>query len=289
MVVVVLNVLSNRLFQFLETMISMSVVYFLLQQPEEVFHHAVVKAGPLPGHALENPFALEATDKGRHLISPSLIGMEGATIRTICGYLYSLFQCRQDSLRGWPFRETVADNLAIVQIEERIEIGFPCYDVPFGVYLIVFEFRGVRCDFLMRDAGVEPAVQPIGCNTPHGTFVGIVFATLVCKRRDLKPQFLNQTLHPFSVDHDTGCTEFPPDTAVTVIRVALADRFDFLFQRFILRRSVETFLPIHVCRFGELDDSKDVFQFEGSSEAVDDPCFLFCASSARRSLLDSFK
>lgn len=65
--VVIFNISTNHIRQFFKAVIGMPVVYFLLQQPKETFHHAVVKTGSLPGHALENLFAFQAVDIRLHL------------------------------------------------------------------------------------------------------------------------------------------------------------------------------------------------------------------------------
>ena len=80
-----------------------------------------------------------------------------------------------------------------------------------------------------------------------------------------------------------------PKTPIPVIFVFFANGKDHLFS-FIRYFGLSKFLlPIHIGRFGKTKNRKDVFQLKFSSEAADDPCFLLCIFSCRRSLLNSFK
>ena len=77
--------------------------------------------------------------------------------------------------------------------------------------------------------------------------------------------------------------------AIAIIFVFFANGKDKLFPLIRHFRLSKFLLPVHIGRFGNPCDGKDVFQLKFSSEAVDDPCLLLSIFSRRRSLLSSFK
>ena len=92
------------------------------------------------------------------------------------------------------------DNLRIKEIHIRIKIPFVCDGLPILALQAVFELTRIRCDLLMRDRGLESAVQEIVCNLADRPPVRAVLARSVRKGMHLKSKLVHNPLHRLTID-----------------------------------------------------------------------------------------
>ena len=97
--------------------------------------------------------------------------------------------------------EDVADDFQIVHVHVRIEVEFLCLKFPRLIFFVVFEFCGVGSNFLVRDGGIEAAVDSVLLDVADDAFVGVVFLVFSSVGEDLKPHGLNKPLNFLFVYH----------------------------------------------------------------------------------------
>ena len=141
----------------------------------------------------------------------------------------------------------------------------------------------------MRYRGLKASAQTISCHLADCAFIWVVLSTFACIWRYLQRKLLYDTLNALLVDKKASLTEQPPNAPITEVFMLGTDFKYLLLQRLIFRFSIQSLLPVHIGCFWQICNSKDVLQSVISSETVDNPCCLFCASSAKRNLLASLK
>ena len=138
-----------------------------------------------------------------------------------------------------------ANDFVVKQVHIRIKIQLMYDGLAIFAVQPILEFTRICCDFLVRDAGFESALEEIVGNIADSSPVGTIPTALTRKGMHLKLQFLHKPLHRLMVDHIPKISHMRPKTPIPVIFVFFANGKDNLFSFVRYFRLSKFLLPIY--------------------------------------------
>ena len=105
---------------------------------------------------------------------------------------------------------------------------------------------------MVRDGGIEAAVDSVLLDVADDAFVGVVFLVFSAIGADLKPHGLNKSLHFLFVYYVSPVLQLQMDPSVTIVFVLTPNGQDLVFQGLVLIFFVPLFCQYIKVDFGKL-------------------------------------
>ena len=161
LVIVVVQIVDNLLFEVLHRMEFLQVEQLAFEQVKEIFCYSIIQAIAFAAHALPDAFLAKHLRVLFVLVLPALVGMQDQ-LTSIRDLFKNLFHHSRYHTQNRPFRDGIADQIPVVQIKGRRKIEFLTKQAD----------RRYICDpLLVRLFGMEVPVQQIWLNFANFAFV----------------------------------------------------------------------------------------------------------------------